>query len=74
MDSHYSPFVWNTSVIWLPAFWFLETFCGYEFIAFVAAREQSIEIFAKKVNASDPEWANQMLDQYVLPKRNIFAE
>ena len=38
---------WNTQVIWLPAFWFMEHISGYQEAGFAAMYDESIIRYAK---------------------------
>jgi hypothetical protein len=73
VEFHYSPFVWKTDLLWTPAFWCVEN-CGYEFVAYAAAGEESIVIYAKQLTSASSMPTNQFMTNYVLPKRNIFAK
>jgi len=38
---------YHTEIIWLPAFWFMEHVCGYEYVGLIAMYDQSIYIYSK---------------------------
>jgi hypothetical protein len=44
---HMTRFRWNTRLLWLPAFVFMEKIVGYEQVSVIAASHESIYTYAK---------------------------
>lgn len=44
---HMTRFRWNTRLLWLPAFLFMEKIVGYEPVSMIAACHESIYTYAK---------------------------
>ena len=47
VEFQYNAVLWHTYLLWIPAFWFVESFCGYEAGGFAAMEEHSVQRYAK---------------------------
>jgi len=44
---HMTRFRWDTRLLWLPAFLFMEKVCGYDQVSVIAAYHESVYTYAK---------------------------
>jgi hypothetical protein len=52
VEFQFSKISWHTEPLWIPAFWFVERFCGYERGAYAAMEEHSIQRFHRYAETS----------------------
>jgi hypothetical protein len=67
VEFHYSPWVWKTRLLWLPALRFIEAGLRFENVGYAAAFDRSIDIYQKQLS-QNPGYPTK---KFSLPKRNI---
>ena len=47
VEFQFNALSWHTEPLWIPAFWFMESVCGYEQGGYAAMEGQSVQLYVK---------------------------